>query len=102
MATNPNEALFNRPGPNRLRQSEVYRTTNPEEAVKIRMQNEGIGAEEPLSIPGMLKRTVNNFGDYPALRTKNGKNGYNTVTYKWVPSGRIWLRFASTRIHLTL
>lgn len=82
MATNPNEALFNRPGPNRLRQSEVYRTTNPEEAVKIRMQNEGIGAEEPLSIPGMLKRTVNNFGDYPAMRTKNGKNGYNTVTYK--------------------
>lgn len=102
MATSPNEALFNRPGPNRLRPSEVYRTTNPEEAVKIRMQKEGLGAEEPLSVPGLLKRTVNNYGDYPALRTKNGKNGYNTVTYKWVPSARIWLRFASKRMRLTL
>ncbi|EDW11889.1 very long-chain-fatty-acid--CoA ligase bubblegum [Drosophila mojavensis] len=82
MAANPNEALFNRPGPNRLRQSEVYRTTDPEEAVKIRMQKEGLGAEEPISIPGLLKRTVNNFPDYPALRFKNDKNGYTTVTYK--------------------
>ncbi|XP_023172281.1 very long-chain-fatty-acid--CoA ligase bubblegum [Drosophila hydei] len=82
MAANPNEALFNRPGPNRLRQSEVYRTTDPEEAVKIRMSKEGLGAEEPISIPGLLKRAVNNFPDYPALRTKNGKNGYTTVTYK--------------------
>ncbi|XP_022214352.2 very long-chain-fatty-acid--CoA ligase bubblegum [Drosophila obscura] len=77
-----NEALFNRPGPNRLRQSEVYRTTNPKDAVKIRMQKEGMGAEEPISIPGLLKRTVNNFPDYPALRTKSGKTGYQTVTYK--------------------
>ncbi|XP_034666158.1 very long-chain-fatty-acid--CoA ligase bubblegum [Drosophila subobscura] len=77
-----NEALFNRPGPNRLRQSEVYRTTNPKDAVKILMQKEGLGAEEPISIPGLLKRTVNNFPDYPALRTKSGKSGYQTVTYK--------------------
>ncbi|SPP82501.1 very long-chain-fatty-acid--CoA ligase bubblegum [Drosophila guanche] len=77
-----NEALFNRPGPNRLRQSEVYRTTNPKDAVKILMQKEGLGAEEPISIPGLLKRTVNNFPDYPALRTKSGKTGYQTVTYK--------------------
>lgn len=86
MATSPNEALYNRPGPNRLRHSEVYRTTNPEEAVKIRMQKEGLGAEEPLSIPGMLKRVANKYPEYPALRTKNGKNGYHTVTYKWVSS----------------
>ncbi|XP_017854266.2 very long-chain-fatty-acid--CoA ligase bubblegum [Drosophila busckii] len=77
-----NEALFNRPGPNRLRQSEVYRTTNPEEAVKIRMSKDGLGAEEPISIPGLLKRTANNYANYPALRTKNGDKGYNTVTYK--------------------
>ncbi|XP_034475614.1 very long-chain-fatty-acid--CoA ligase bubblegum [Drosophila innubila] len=82
MATNPNEALFNRPGPNRLRPSEVYRTTNIEEAVKIRMHKEGLGAEEPISIPGLLKRSVNNYPEYPAMRTKSGKNGYTTVTYK--------------------
>lgn len=76
------DALYNRPGPNRLRQSDVYRTTNRQDAVKIRLSKEGMGAEEPISVPGLLKRTVNNYGDYPALRTKNGKNGYTTVTYK--------------------
>ncbi|KAH8287804.1 hypothetical protein KR018_000344 [Drosophila ironensis] len=76
------EALYNHPGPNRLRQADSYRTTNRQDAVKIRFTNEGIASEEPLSVPGLLKRTVNNYGDYPALRTKNGKNGYHTVTYK--------------------
>ncbi|XP_030376838.1 very long-chain-fatty-acid--CoA ligase bubblegum [Scaptodrosophila lebanonensis] len=76
------EALYNRPGPNRLRPSDVYRTVDPTQAVKIRMQKEGLGAEEPISIPGLLKRTVNNYPDYPALRTKNGKNGYHTVTFR--------------------
>ncbi|XP_017068129.1 very long-chain-fatty-acid--CoA ligase bubblegum isoform X1 [Drosophila eugracilis] len=76
------DALYNRPGPNRLRQADAYRTTNRQDAVKIRLAKDGIGAEEPISVPGLLKRTVNNYGDYPALRTKNGKNGYQTVTYK--------------------
>ena len=76
------DALYIRPGPNCLIPSEVFRTSDPSEAVKIRMQKDGLGAEEPLSIPGLLKRTVNNYPDYPAIRSKDGKKGYNTVTYK--------------------
>ncbi|TMW44658.1 hypothetical protein DOY81_010262, partial [Sarcophaga bullata] len=52
------------------------------QAVKIRMAKEGLGAEEPLSIPGLLKRSVNNYPDYPALRTKKNKTEYTTITYK--------------------
>lgn len=76
------EALYNRPGPNRLRESEVYRTYDPAAAVKIRFAKDGLGAEEPLSIPGLLKRTVNNYADFPAIRSKNAKKEYDTVTYR--------------------
>ncbi|XP_065357517.1 very long-chain-fatty-acid--CoA ligase bubblegum [Calliphora vicina] len=76
------DALYNRTGPNRLKQSEVSRTTDVTQAVKIRMSKDGLGAEEPISIPGLLKRSVNNYPDYPALRTKKGKGEYTTVTYK--------------------
>lgn len=76
------ETLYNRPGPNRLLSAESYRTSDPKEAVKIRKGADGLASEEPFSIPGLLKRTVNNYGDYPALRTKNEKKEYTTVTYK--------------------
>uniref|UniRef100_T1PHA0 long-chain-fatty-acid--CoA ligase n=1 Tax=Musca domestica TaxID=7370 RepID=T1PHA0_MUSDO len=76
------EALYNRPGPNRLVQSDVYRTTDVTQAVKLRIAKDGLGAEEPISIPGLLKRTVNNYPDFPALRTKNAKKEYTTVTYR--------------------
>lgn len=78
------ESLYKRPGPNRLLSAESYRTSDPKEPVKIRRSTEGLSAEEPISIPGMLKRTVNNYGDYPALRTKNEKKEYVTVTYRWI------------------
>ncbi|KAI8121071.1 Very long-chain-fatty-acid--CoA ligase bubblegum [Lucilia cuprina] len=76
------DALYNRTGPNRLKQSDVYRTTDVTQAVKIRMSKDGLGAEEPLSIPGLLKRSVNNYADYPAIKTKKGKGEYTTVTYR--------------------
>uniref|UniRef100_A0A1I8P2M2 long-chain-fatty-acid--CoA ligase n=1 Tax=Stomoxys calcitrans TaxID=35570 RepID=A0A1I8P2M2_STOCA len=76
------DAIYTRPGPNRLLASEVYRTTDVTQPVKIRMSKEGLGAEEPISIPGLLKRTVNNYPDYPALRSKNSKKEYTTVTYR--------------------
>ncbi|XP_058985515.1 very long-chain-fatty-acid--CoA ligase bubblegum [Musca domestica] len=76
------EALYNRPGPNRLVQCDVYRTTDVTQAVKLRIAKDGLGAEEPISIPGLLKRTVNNYPDFPALRTKNAKKEYTTVTYR--------------------
>ena len=76
------EAIYNRPGPNRLKKSDVYRTTDITQSVKIRLAKEGLAAEEPLSIPGLLKRSVNNYPDYPALRTKKNKTEYTTVTYK--------------------
>ncbi|XP_061401770.1 very long-chain-fatty-acid--CoA ligase bubblegum [Musca vetustissima] len=76
------DALYNRPGPNRLIPSDVYKTTDVTQAVKIRIAKDGLGAEEPISIPGILKRTVNNYPDHPALRTKNAKREYTTVTYR--------------------
>ncbi|XP_037957989.1 very long-chain-fatty-acid--CoA ligase bubblegum [Teleopsis dalmanni] len=76
------DTLFNRPGPNRLKATDVYRTADPTQPVKIRFSKDGLGAEEPISIPGLLKRSANNYPDFPALKTKNEKKEYTTVTYK--------------------
>lgn len=76
------DALYNRPGPNRLKPSDVSWTADASQPVKLRMSKEGLGAEEPISIPGLLKRSVNNYPNFPALRTKNSKKEYTTVTYK--------------------
>lgn len=76
------DAFYTRPGPNRLRQTDCTRTTDATQAVKIRIAKDGLGAEEPISIPGLLKRTVNNYGDYPAIRAKKDKTEYTTITYR--------------------
>ncbi|GBP06207.1 Very long-chain-fatty-acid--CoA ligase bubblegum [Eumeta japonica] len=45
------DGLYNRAGPNRLKPSEVYRTSDVTQAVKLRLAKDGLGAEEPISIP---------------------------------------------------
>lgn len=76
------DSLCNRPGPNSLKEAENFCTTDIRQCVKLRIAKEGLGSDEPLSIPGLLKRTVNNYPDYPALRYRTGKRDYQTVTYR--------------------
>ncbi|KAL9876903.1 very long-chain-fatty-acid--CoA ligase bubblegum [Glossina fuscipes] len=76
------DSLYNRPGPNSLKEAENFYTVDIRQCVKLRISKEGPGSDEPLSIPGLLKRTVNNYPDYPALRYRSGKRDYQTVTYR--------------------
>lgn len=76
------DTLYNRSGPNRLKEANHYYTTNVTEAVKLQLSTEGFSAEEPISIPAILKNSATNYADFPALKYKNGSNNYNTVTYK--------------------
>lgn len=73
-----------RVGPNWVKPAEVYRTTDPAQPVKLRIAKDGLGAEEPVSIPGLLKRAATNYPDLPAIRYKapEKKKEYITVTYR--------------------
>lgn len=76
------DSLYNRSGPNRLKEANEYYTTDVTKAVKLQLSTEGFSSEEPISIPGVLKNAATNFSDYPALKYKNSSNNYNIVTYK--------------------
>lgn len=71
-----------RVGPNWVKPSDVYRTTDPAQPVKLKIAKEGLGAEEPISIPSLLKRAANNYPDHAAMKYKTPKKEYATVTYK--------------------
>lgn len=73
-------------GPNNIKTAENGRTHDPEKPVQIRLGKDGIAAEEPISIPGLLKKTARDFPDSIALKFKTNKKDkkWNSITYKYV------------------
>ncbi|CAD7086321.1 unnamed protein product [Hermetia illucens] len=69
-------------GPNRIKPADDYHTVDRLGVVKLRVANEGPGADEPISIPGLFKRAVREFGDVEALKFKDDKNEWQAITYK--------------------
>lgn len=65
----------------KVRPASDYRTTKREEAVKLRIGNDGVSASEPVTLPYVLYRTAKNHPDVPALKQKNADNVWETVTY---------------------
>lgn len=58
-----------------------FKTTDRDGSVKLRFGTEGISANEPLTLPYLLKRTATNYPDVAALKRKNVDNVWETVTY---------------------
>lgn len=71
-------------GPNYIKSAEVSKTFDPTTAVKLRTGKEGLAAEEPISIPGLLQKTARDFPDNIALKYKINKKDktWNSVSYK--------------------
>ncbi|MCI4392639.1 hypothetical protein PGIGA_G00148130 [Pangasianodon gigas] len=68
-------------GEARLTPAEQYWSITRDKAVKLRMSESGPGSEPPLTIHQVFQRTVDNFGDHPALCSK--KDGvWVKLTYK--------------------
>jgi long-chain-fatty-acid--CoA ligase ACSBG len=66
----------------KLRESHKTKITDPTDATRIAFEKEGIGAAEPISIPELMNKTVQNYGDHPALNFKNHENKWETITFK--------------------
>lgn len=68
-------------GEARLAPAQDLWSTASDKAVKLRMETSGPGSEPSMTIHQMFKATLQNYGDFPALREKiNGM--WVTLTYK--------------------
>lgn len=71
-----------RKGPQVVLDAEDYISVDPTVPVKIRMGTEGLAAEDPISVPGLLRRTARDYPDHPALVFQNSLQKWETVTYR--------------------
>ncbi|XP_047506130.1 long-chain-fatty-acid--CoA ligase ACSBG2 isoform X3 [Pieris napi] len=68
-------------GPEQVVPVDDYITWKPDGRVKLRMGSRGVASEPPISVPGLLSRTVARYPDETALCTKrNGK--WEKLTYR--------------------
>lgn len=70
-----------RKGPHVVLDAEDYISVDPAVPVKIRMGKEGLAAEDPISVPGLLRRTARDYPDHAALVFKDSLDKWQTVTY---------------------
>lgn len=69
-------------GPDQVLECHTDTTTEANGRIRIKL-GEGLGAMLPLSVPGILSRTVQKFGDHIALVSRLGPDGTRTTyTYR--------------------
>jgi long-chain-fatty-acid--CoA ligase ACSBG len=69
-------------GPNQIIPVAEYTATVPDGRVKLRIGESGIGAEPPISIPGLLNRTVTRHPDVIALAQKRPNGSWKKITFR--------------------
>lgn len=62
--------VFSSSGPDQIFPSDVYTTTQATGAVKLKIDERGMGSIPPLSVPTLFQRTVSRHMDHPALCVK--------------------------------
>ncbi|CAO1372257.1 unnamed protein product [Diamesa tonsa] len=68
--------------PVNIREASSTRVTNPNDAVQLVRDSEGVGAHEPITVPALMARTVKDFGNHKALVFKDSENVWQSITYK--------------------
>jgi hypothetical protein len=66
-------------------------TSNGNGRVKIRFEESGMGAREPISIPGLLHKIAQEYPNHPALVSKGEDGQWKEITYKYEPQALITL-----------
>ncbi|KAI5640586.1 AMP-binding enzyme domain-containing protein [Phthorimaea operculella] len=69
-------------GPDQVIPADDYINCNPGGHVKLRIASRGVAAEPPISVPGLLRRTVARYPDGIALATKKADGKWHKLTYK--------------------
>ncbi|CAO1373964.1 unnamed protein product [Diamesa hyperborea] len=68
--------------PVNIRDASSTRVTNPNDAVQLVRDSDGVGAHEPITVPALMARTVKDFGNHKALVFKDSENVWQSITYK--------------------
>lgn len=58
-------------------------TSSAHGRVKIRLEESGMGAWKPISIPGRLQKIAQEYSNHPALAFKGEDNQWKIITYKY-------------------
>lgn len=67
-----------------IREAEDFRVTDPQQPVKLFSNpRDKTAARDPITIPALMKRTVDNYGNHPALMHKDPvSKKWETITYR--------------------
>lgn len=71
------------PGPNQIKPAQDFTSISRDVGVKLRVATEGIAAEEPISVPSLLDRTVRDHPDHPAMVYRNENKEWDTITFRY-------------------
>lgn len=73
-------------GPNQIIPADSLYTIEPSGRVKLRLPEYGkaIETNPPISVPGLLSRTVEKYPDTPALCHKLPNGKWNKITYRYI------------------
>lgn len=69
-------------GPDQVKPAKSFVTWEPDDPVQLRMTARGLPSEPPISVPGLLSRTVARYPDELALATKKPDGSWQKTTYK--------------------
>ncbi|XP_061385887.1 long-chain-fatty-acid--CoA ligase ACSBG2 isoform X2 [Danaus plexippus] len=69
-------------GPDQVIPVDHYICCTPGGHVKLRMGSRGVAAEPPISVPGLLSRTVARYPDATAFATKKSDGKWHRTTYR--------------------
>lgn len=68
----------------RIRETRDFRSTDIERPVRILRDTlvEGSYCEDPISVPDLLFRTTERYGDHPALAYQDAKKEWQFISYR--------------------
>jgi hypothetical protein len=72
-------------GPDQVLPATELFTSDANGRVKIRFEENGIGAMEPISVPGLLHKIAQEYPDHPALVFKGEDGQWKEITFKYEP-----------------
>uniref|UniRef100_A0A336LRK4 long-chain-fatty-acid--CoA ligase n=1 Tax=Culicoides sonorensis TaxID=179676 RepID=A0A336LRK4_CULSO len=68
-------------GPDQIKVAENFWTIDPQTPVKLKLTKEGVGARQPISVPGLLTKVAQEYPNHSALCYKNINNTWQKITY---------------------